>query len=251
MLIFIFQTGKAQVRLSKLELKPHEKFTFAQTDILVVDTLIMHDSSSLFLNMDKAENYIHAKKMIVAKGCSINGYAKNGKQGKTGEEGFSQQAPCRSGLPGKTGFAGEPGMNAVTLSLYLNDLRIYGSLTINLNGGDGGKGGRGGKGGDGGAGTRVCRAGNGADGGDGADGGSGGKGGTLNISCKGCNDIHLMMDHQLIVKNYGGFGGLGGDGGLGGQAGLGPVVDGKNGKKGREGAHAPDGKVGTINIIHN
>ncbi len=121
-------------------------------------------------------------------------------------------------------------------------LKINGSLTINLNGGDGGKGGGGGRGGDGGSGTRVCSAGDGGGGGDGANGGDGGNGGAFSINCKQCPNFHLMLGEKLIIKNYGGVGGIGGDAGAGGLAGLGPVKDGKNGSRGIEGSHAAEGK---------
>ncbi|MBS1952039.1 MAG: hypothetical protein OJF59_001020 [Cytophagales bacterium] len=249
--ILLSWVSEAQIRLQKLELQPKEKFAITKTDILVVDTLIMKDSSALLLNTEKSENFIHVKKLIVGKGCTVEGRAKNGKKGIPGERGITQMAPCRNGLAGKNGLPAEPGQNAVSLLMYINDLRIFGSLTIDINGGDGGQGGRGGPGGDGGSGTRICPAGNGGNGGDGGNGGKGGAGGMFSITCKSCSDIHLIMGRQLIVKNYGGLGGEGGEGGLGGQAGLGPKVDGKNGKRGSEGQSATDGKTGIINVIQN
>lgn len=244
-------TGFSQVRLSRLELKRGEKYQIVNNDILVVDTLIMRDSSSILLNVGKAENFIHAKRLIAGDHCSIVAKVASGKTGKTGEAGANQQAPCRNGANGKKAFDGEPGKDGINLSMYLDYLTITGTLTINLNGGDGGDGGKGGRGGDGGSGTRVCPAGNGGDGGDGANGGAGGRGGSFTITCKACPDIHLMMGNKLVVKNYGGFGGLGGDGGYGGQAGLGPKVDGKNGLRGKEGQRASDGKVGAVTITQN
>ena len=239
----------AQIRLNRLTLVAKEQYAMFGSDIMVIDTLVMNDSSSILLNLDKRENFIHAKAIYAGKGCKIIGRGKAGVAGKVGPAGMTQSAPCRNGLPGKDAQPGQRGSDAVSLSLYASDLVIRGSLIVDLNGGDGGRGGKGGRGGDGGSGTRVCPAGNGGDGGNGASGGDGGQGGNFNISCKYCKDLHLIVGEKLIVKNYGGFGGVGGDGGYGGQAGLGPVQDGKNGTRGKEGARANRGKTGNVNII--
>jgi len=218
------------------------------TDIIVVDTLVMNDSSSIILNSSKQDNFIHVKIASFGKGCMIFGHGLNGAPGKQGENGLTQSSPCRNGSSGKDALPGERGKDAINLSLYLNVMKINGSLIINLNGGDGGNGGGGGHGGGGGSGTRVCPAGDGGGGGNGADGGDGGNGGAFSISCKQCQDLHLLVGDKLIIKNYGGFGGVGGDGGQGGQAGLGPVRDGKNGLRGTEGKHASQGKAGLITL---
>lgn len=246
---FLFVSiGWAQIRLSKLVIEAKEKYQILSSDIIVVDTLVMNDSSSIILNPSKQDNFIHAKISSFGKGCMIFGHGMKGTSGKPGENGITQSAPCRNGSLGKDASMGERGQDAVNLSLYLSVMKINGSLIIDLNGGDGGNGGAGGRGGDGGSGTRVCPAGDGGGGGNGGDGGDGGNGGALSISCKQCPDLHLLMGEKLIVKNYGGFGGVGGDGGNGGQAGLGPVRDGKNGLRGTEGRHALQGKAGLVTL---
>jgi len=241
----------AQIRLNKLVIEAKEKYQILGTDIIVVDTLVMYDSSSIILNSSKLDNFIHAKIASFGKGCTIYGHGINGASGKQGENGITQSSPCRNGAPGKNAFSGERGRDAINLSLYLTVMKINGSLIANLNGGDGGKGGSGGRGGDGGSGTRVCSAGDGGSGGNGADGGDGGNGGAFSISCKQCPDLHLIMGEKLIIKNYGGLGGEGGDSGLGGQAGLGPIRDGKNGPRGTEGKHASQGKAGLFTLNGN
>lgn len=241
-------TCSAQIRLEKLVLDRNQKFTIQATDILVVDTLIMNDSSSIFLNLSKTDNFIHAKAAIIGKGCTIIGNGKRGEPGNAGEVPRTQTAPCRNGFSGATASNGTQGQDAVNLSLYLTTLKINGSIIINLNGGDGGAGGKGGSGGDGGSGSRVCPAGDGGKGGNGANGGIGGKGGTININCKKCDNLNLLMGGKLIVKNFGGFGGLGGDGGPGGRAGLGSLRDGKNGQPGASGKSAAQGRTGAVNL---
>jgi hypothetical protein len=236
----------AQIRLDRLELKPRQEYKILGSDILVVDTLIMRDSSRIILNKDKKENIINAKILIVGKGCMIIGRGVNGEAGKQGTPGIRQSAPCRNGGDGMEGSNGSLGTDGLNLSLYANNMKITGSLIIDLNGGDGGRGGNGGKGGDGGSGTRVCRGGNGGKGGDGGKGNNGLNGGSLLINCKACFDLHQIQGEKLIIRNYGGYAGLGGVGGLGGQAGLGPLQDGRNGVRGLQGYDGKAGKLGTI-----
>ena len=232
-------------------LEPNEKYQIPSGDILVVDTLIMQDSSSIILNHEKSDNFIHTKIASIGKGCVISGQGSDGMSGRPGDRGLTQSAPCRNGYSGKDATSGARGRDAVNLSLYFTTLKMNGSLLVNLNGGEGGHGGKGGLGGDGGSGTRVCPAGDGGNGGNGAAGGDGGNGGALSISCTQCPNLHLLLGEALIVRNFGGFGGVGGDGGMGGQAGLGPVRDGRNGQRGIEGAHGAQGKKGLITIIGN
>ena len=252
---FILLTGVhtlfAQLRFEKLIIEKNQKFTVTGTDILVVDLLVMNDSSSLFLNQSKKENFIHAKEIIVGENCVISGVGKSGAKGLTGNPGTRQMAPCTSGSKGKDAFPGNTGEDGVSLSLYCDNLKINGSILIDLTGGHGGDGGRGGTGGDGGAGTRWCSPGNGGDGGNGATGGVGGKGGALTIDCKLCGNLLSIVGKKLLIKNSGGFGGLGGEAGAGGEAGSGHKHDGKDGKKGAEGNQAQQGKAGMVNIKSN
>jgi hypothetical protein len=237
----------AQIRLDRLEILSKQEYKIIGSDILVVDTLVMRDSSRIILNQDVKENIINAKMIVVGNGCVISGRGKNGMPGKTGTVGRGQNAPCRNGEIGKDGEDGKPGYNGLNLSFYINSLKINGSLTIDLNGGDGGGGGRGGRGGDGGSGTQVCKGGNGGNAGNGGNGGSGGNGGMVKITCKTCTDLYTLQGTKLLFKNYGGFAGAGGIGGIGGQAGLGPQ-DGKNGKRGIAGLDGIAGKAGAFTI---
>lgn len=243
--------ASAQIRLEKLELSAKQSFKITGSDILVVDTLIMRDSSRIYLNPSIKENIINAKVLIVGKGCTIDGRGQKGNKGNTGQAGTRQSAPCSAGGDGGNGANGTPGKDGINLSLYIGSLKINGSLTIDLNGGDGADGGRGGKGGDGGAGTRVCRGGNGGKGGNGGNGSNGGNGGKMLVSCKACSDLYLLQNHQLFLKNYGGFAGTAGDFGSGGYAGLGPKLDGKNGTRGLPGQNGAAGKLGIISLEKN
>ncbi len=246
LLVSVGFSASGQIRLAKLSLSKGEKYLIQASDILVVDTLVMADSSQIVLNRDKKDNFIHAKIAIIGEGCSINGFGLKGKDGVSGNNGQEQLSPCRQGGPGKDADQGLAGNHGNNLFIYSDDIQINGSLTINLNGGDGGDGGKGGQGGGGGPGTRVCTGGDGGQGGSGARGGHGGDGGTLTINCFRCPDFQILIGTRLHIKNYGGFGGLGGQAGRGGLAGLGPVRDGKNGQRGFHGEEGETGKNGAI-----
>jgi hypothetical protein len=249
--LILSSQGFSQIRMTTLSLKHKEVFVIQGADILVVDTLIMRDSSKIILNPSKKDNFIHAKITIVGKGCMIIGKGSVGSTGKSGKKGIGLTAPCRSGTDGETGMDGTPGKAGVNLFLYLTNLRVNGNLTIDVSGGDGGDGGKGGDGGDGSPGTKVCQGGDGANGGTGGKGGNGGRSGNLTINCKQCPDLHLWVGERLTIKTYGGFSGLGGDGGLEGQRGLGSAKDGAQGKKGGAGTDGDAGKPGAISFERN
>jgi len=250
--IFLGSVVNAQIRLTRLELKPKEIYSMGTSDILVLDTLVMSDSSSIILSLDKKDFFIHSKKIVIGKGCRIIGGGESGKPGKDGVKGLTGEGPCRDGGVGKGGTGGSHGDHGKNLSIYSNELIIRGSLLVELSGGDGGDGGKGGEGGGGSPGTRVCIGGNGGNGGNGSSGGHGGDAGALLIVCKNCVNIRSWLGQTLIVRTYGGNAGLGGIGGAGGPAGLNPTgnssQDGKHGARGKTGPDGQAGKNGAINF---
>src|SRR5204862_402720 len=98
-----------QVRLTKLVLRPKQVYELKQTDILVVDSLIMMDSSRLILNKYKQQNFIHARVIKFGKGCWIDG--EGGEPGARGAAGLS--ALGNSKLDGYLGRKGERGKNGI------------------------------------------------------------------------------------------------------------------------------------------
>jgi hypothetical protein len=238
--------GCAQIRLNNLTVGRKDKFEILGTDILVVDTLILKDSSRILLNSSKKDNFIHAKKLIIGKGCFIVGRGQRGENGKVGSNGVPGDGPCRDGARGKPGFPGTSGNDGNNLFLYFDEAKINGNLTIDLAGGDGGDGGKGGAGGDGEPGTKLCQGGSGGDGGNGAVGGNGGHAGNLTVTSKYGTDVRGWIGEKIIVRSYGGFAGQGGEGGQGGQRGLSTSKDGDQGKKGLPGLEGQPGKPGGI-----
>jgi hypothetical protein len=243
--LFVLSAGSllAQVRVNKLIIRANEKYVLdPSSDILVVDTLIMMDSSSLVLNKLKRDNIVRAEVAIFGNHCIIDGRGVNGKPGRDGKQGFTPSGPCLDGTPGKDGLKGLDGTPAVNLFLYLEIIKIKGQLIVDLSGGNGGRGGNGGMGGGGSQGTIHCVGGNGANGGNAAQGGNGGNGGSLTLSSKKTPAANQWVGNKILVKNAGGYSGIAGKIGYYGSAGLGPSR--KNGKDGQPGLESKGGVAG-------
>jgi hypothetical protein len=241
-----------QIRLSKLVLKPKQVYEIKESDILVVDSLIMHDSSKIILNKLKPENFIHAKVAVFYRGAVIEGHGATGIPGRKGKTGNSPMSPCTNGAPGTMGTEGTNGGHGINVSFYFSEIMIHGNVTIDVSGGAAGDGGDGGLGGGGGPGTRLCKGGSGGQGGAGANGGNGGNAGSVSFVCPKIPELRLMLGEKIIVRNYGGDRGVGGTGGAGGYSGLSALQDSKmDGKPGRKGAKGSDGfagKPGSVNF---
>ena len=247
-LMVVFSFSHAQIHVGKLVIKAKQKYSFGESDIVVADTLIMEDSSSIVLNKLKTENYLHSKVAIIGKYCTIDGTGINGKLGRSGRPGDSPVGPCKSGTNGTHGVRGLDGTAGVNLFLYLDYVTINGFLTINLYGGDGGEGGKGGEGGSGTTGTVHCKGGDGGLGGNAGNGANGGKGGSLTVTCSSSHKD--LLSNHLKIHNRGGKFGKGGRGGYPGSAGLGPKR-GNHGKPGAEGLDGGLGLNGTVSIVVN
>ncbi len=238
---------EAQVRVSKLVIKPHEVYIMDSTDILVADSLVMMDSSTIRLNGLKSENFIRTNVAIFGNHCVIDGSGINGKRGSDGVNGQTPAGPCRDGSPGRNGLKGLSGGSGTDLFLYIDKIQIKGKLTIDLSGGDGGDGGNGGEGGGGSPGTQHCYGGEGGSGGNGGMGGDGGRGGVLTIGGRDAIIVRALVGNVLTVKQNGGSFGYGGIRGAGGQPGLGPGrKHGRSGPNGNDGSYGRPGDGGTI-----
>lgn len=250
LLIAFSISANAQLRFTKLVIQSGETFSFGQSDILVVDTLIMNDSSGIVLNKLNAENYLHVKVAVIGRYCFIDGNGIAGKPGTNGKKGISSAGPCKSGTNGGDAADGEKGLDGVDLLVYLQKVSIQGSITINLHGGRGGDGGNGGEGGSAGSGTVHCKGGNGGNGGKGGQGGYGGDGGSLTIH--GPTSLHSLLENNVKLSAKGGQFGKAGRGGYSGYGGLGPR--GKTGNNGLQGADGYDGSLGNngrMNLVEN
>jgi hypothetical protein len=237
----------AQVRVSKLVIDKNEIYRLNPSDIIVADTLVMMDSSRIILNGLKPENFIRASVVIIGNNCSIEGKGINGLRGRDGAPGNSPIGPCKNALAGRNGGRGLDGTPGIKLFLYIDKINSFGSLTIDLSGGNGGDGGNGGAGGGGSPGTNQCNGGNGGNGGNAGAGGNGGDGGVLTLGGKEAREIRKKLGSSLKVFTKAGTFGYGGIYGHAGPAGLGPNK--RNGKDGMPGLEGQDGRPGNIGTI--
>jgi hypothetical protein len=247
-LFFISFSSVAQLRYTKLVLEPGQVFSYDQSDILVADTLIMRDSSSIVLNNMKKENYLYAKVAIIGKGCNIKGNADHGKAGAGGRAGISLNAPCKDASNGEDAQPGVDGGHATSLLVYIKQIQISSPILISLSGGNGGNGGKGGDGGSAGAGTIHCNGGDGGNGGKGGHGANGGNGGNLVLNLPLAEQSKLKQQLRIFLKA--GTYGRGGRGGYSGSGGLGPrAKHGRNGLQGEDGFDGASGMDGTISYL--
>ncbi|CAN5153621.1 hypothetical protein BH09BAC3_BH09BAC3_16780 [soil metagenome] len=239
-----------QIHLNQLTIKKGETYTIIGSDILVVDDLIMEDGSTLVLNSLKPENYLRFRSATFGKECKIDGRGVPGLKGRPGRPGISPNNPCTDGGPGTKGTEGTYGGNGTNVFIYLSDIKMNGSLFIDVSGGDGGDGGNGGNGGGGTPGTRVCKGGDGGASADGSAGGQGGNSGTVSFIAPAIPELRNFIGDKITVHNYGGNGGFGGQPGAGGLAGLSSVgnskLDGKTGKRGVKGINGVKGNPAAI-----
>ena len=179
-----------------------------KSNLLQIDTLIMHPSSGLALA--QGDNVMVVGHATIAPGAKIVGYGKKGADGRQGSSG--EPTPRRrSASDGGRGDNGKAGGAAPNLKLYLGSISYRKPLSIFLSGG---KGGKGGDGGDGGTRKTGCsKTGlKGTNGGNAGMGGNGGAGGEL----------LLVLGDRINPRaiSYQSQTGISGKSGLGGKPGL-------------------------------
>ncbi|HRW98942.1 MAG TPA: hypothetical protein P5280_05605, partial [Cyclobacteriaceae bacterium] len=143
-LFFCTVFSYAQVRMEKFVIRAGTTYELTNSDIMVIDTLIMQDSARIILNRAKADNFIHTKVFRIGNGCSIIGDGLDGENGETGVSGYTAVGPCKNGIPGRSGTRGTNAKPGVNLFIYADQFSIASRLLVELSGGDGGDGGGGG-----------------------------------------------------------------------------------------------------------
>ncbi|GHA76513.1 hypothetical protein [Pontibacter akesuensis] len=124
-LLLAFPALSQTKHYSKLEIKSKEVFEVGPDNMLVVDTLIMHDKSTIKFSPETL-GILKAKVVSVGKNCTISS------RGEKGED-------AKSALPDKPDLHGTPGQNGGNLQLDMHFASL-GSLTIDSRGGKGGDG---------------------------------------------------------------------------------------------------------------
>lgn len=150
-----------------------------------VDFLVLHDNATLYINPDLVsaemtirKGYFGKNSKIISRGKSATGKGSDGSSGPSGAE-------CAVGGGGTNGGSGSSGQKGLDIRLHIGIVQ-FGSLSIDVSGGNGSTGGDGGAGGTGGAArvlsrADVCSGGNGGTGGSGGRGGTGERGGNVYI----------------------------------------------------------------------
>jgi len=243
LMIMYSKISSAQTHPSVLEIAKNGVYEMKE-DTLVVDELILRDSSKLVLNKNGKSIFLKARRISVGSACSIIG---NGEPGLTGIYGKNADQPkgaCSNGLVGEIGMQGKDGEPGKKFILETEQMDITAMLSISLIGGNGGDGGNGGSGSRGSRSTAHCTS-NGGDGGAGATGGNGGNGGSFSLNCQKCSDI-IKLTTRIALINRGGYQGYGGEGGKGGLRGEGASEQqSKKGLAGKTGANGKRGVDGT------
>jgi hypothetical protein len=248
MLLMIVLTGhNVMSQNGHLEIQKKSSYEL-KSDTLILDELIMHDSSSLVLKHSSATSYIKINKLKIGKQCWFIGSGINGISARPANDADISEGPCNHGKPGpngKNGSNGERGKN-LTLEIAQLESSMY-PLLLRLNGGNGGDGGSGGNGGNGSKSTIHCDC-HGGNGGNGGNGGDGGAGGTFTFRCAQC-PANLLASEVIKFNLHGGYSGYGGEGGRGGAIGSGAMQTSKRGTNGRHGERGKNGQEG--NFIYN
>ena len=230
--------------ISKLEIKKGETFLVRSKNQLFVDTLIMHDKSTIAFDSEQY-GILEAKAVYIGKKCTITSKGKNGKDG----------------FRNRQGTAGADG-GSLTLTLHFKKLD---DLTIDTRVGDGGRGVNGKNGRHGsndavstvtttdGAGNTVTKTvirpgERGTPGGNATGGGNGGNGGNLMLVYSTDDFIPVFNNtkahNSITILHTAGANGVAGIPGTGGiQSQDGVVV-----YEGKEPKAAHHGKVTLIDV---
>ena len=116
-----FSAGAQAKKITRLEIKEKEVFEVGSTNILMVDTLIMHDKATIKFSPESA-GILQANHAIVGKKCTILSRGTNG-------------------INSDFRALGTEGQNGGDLDITMHFDEL-GSLTIDTRGGRGGNGGR-------------------------------------------------------------------------------------------------------------
>ena len=192
------------------------------TKILLLDTLILDDNSTL-----KIANAVQAFKIIAKYALIGNNVTIEGSKelidtaNQNGTNGLPVTIDCKKGNNGENGKKGIDGQSATDIFLYVRIFSL-GSLNINCSGtraGNGGDGGNGSKGAN--AKVLSCAAQPGGKGGNGGNGGDAGNGGTVIFNYTFIDDFGNYLNNQPTISkvSFNLSGGIGGNGGRRGQKG--------------------------------
>ena len=221
---------------------------------LNLDTLTIGDKAKITLASNVDMWVVDAKEANIGYGVVIMGRGESGRDGSNGVS-HREAAKCQPGQAGGDGAAGVSGDSGANIHWSLGVVS-FGSVSIDLSGGNGGRGGNGGDGQNVPDFSRCTQSGGAA--GNGGHGGNGGKGGNFRFHytlADGAGDL----TNSIEVKISGGSRGKGGQPGIAGIGTSGRYInkkslsgsrsweagggDGAQGNEGRAGASSANGSL--------
>ena len=191
---------------------------------LTLDKLTIDDKASIQLANGVDMWIVDAKEASIGYGVVINGSGGDGRDGANGLS-HTEAGQCQAGKSGGNGGIGGGGSNGASVHWSLGVVS-FGTVKIDLSGGNGGRGGIGGDG------QNVpdfpkCTA-AGGDAGAGGAGASGGKGGTFRFHYSLAEGVTEDLTNSIEVKISGGLRGKGGQPGMAGVGTSGRYVNKKS-----------------------
>ncbi len=172
---------------AELKVNAGETYRFdSETKILDLESLILEDGATLDLNNNQPAILIRAKKVQVGQGVKIIGAGTAGSAGVDGRSFEVAARDCETPRAGAPGSIGGDGSNGVNLNIDWT-IVSFGSLELDLRGGDAGPGGQGGNGQDADQ-NANCPLQTGGDAGQGGASGASGSGGNFTYVFKGLED---------------------------------------------------------------
>ncbi|HEY7773407.1 MAG TPA: hypothetical protein VIC26_09500 [Marinagarivorans sp.] len=226
---------------------------------LTLDKLTIDDKAQIKLGSGVDMWVVDAKEASIGYGVVIDGSGSDGRNGANGIS-HTEASQCQPGKSGGDGGMGASGTAGASIHWSLGVVS-FGTVSVDLSGGDGGRGGNGGDG------QNVpdfpqCTA-SGGNAGDGGAGGSGGKGGSFRFHYTLADSVTEDLTNSISVKISGGLRGKGGQPGIAGIGTSGRYVndsgsrswlpsggDGSEGEAGRSGASGGNGSL-DMRLINN
>ncbi len=231
------------------------------TELLDLDRLELEDHALLILPGAAEHVFIRASDVVIGKNVTIRSTPGIANHGADGASYSIEAKDCASPVSGERGNDGHAGDDAPDLTLSWR-LRSFGSLRIELAGGNGGQGGNGGDGQDADQ-SKGCRLADGGAAGDGGKGGKAGDGGSVVFSYGSVGNVELALDARKKTKIINGAGAFG-EGGKPGRPGKGSsgryinkkslggnrtwVAGGNRGSSGSKGGRGEPGDSGLISF---
>ena len=185
-------------------------------NVLQLKQLTLEDGATLRIDPSVQHFTLNAARANIGHNARIISTGASGDNGDSGASSTEKASACQPGTNGQDATNGLDGQDGLNLSLNLALIR-YGSLKIDLTGGNGGNGGTGGNGSDASQKDNCDRERGGA-GGSGGAGGQGGDGGSLFFQYSfASSNQSFNVEPNTTVLTSAGEGGTGGAAGAGGE----------------------------------